>query len=148
MDYVEELLRGLFVSYGSFGTWISIAYGLSWLFLPKFNLDGKMKAMKDKCEKLSWSYRILIFLGFVFISVILTSHSIYVNQQQQIDKLQNRIRNLEQIPNPKRTAARMPQVKKYNSKPTQIIPPLPESQLHKPHLEGVKSINEPNIGGN
>ena len=45
-----------------------------------------MKIAKKKLEAMPWSYRFLVILGLLFISVILTSYSIYEKQNEQIRK--------------------------------------------------------------
>ena len=47
--------------------------------------------MKEKIRIVSWPYRLLMLLGFVFISVVLTSYSLYSQQQQTILKLNEKL---------------------------------------------------------
>ena len=91
-EFIKELLQGTFWSYNSIGSWLGFAVFIFWLFLPKLKWQGKVK---KGLEAISWPYRLLIILGLLFISVILTSYSMYTNKERRNVDLQKEITTLQ-----------------------------------------------------
>ena len=82
--FIKDLFKGFCRSYDGIGIWFSaLSAALFWLF-PSFDSGVKMNAI---IATISLPYRLLIVLGFIFISVILTSYSLYNNQQKDIESL-------------------------------------------------------------
>jgi hypothetical protein len=86
-QFIKDLFKGFISSYSSITTLLSFVVFILWLLLPKLKVEGKMKQTKKILESIPWSYRLLIVLGLLFISVILTSYSMYENKQLQINEL-------------------------------------------------------------
>jgi hypothetical protein len=85
-QFIKDLYRGLCSSFNGIGFWFGAVYAICFLVLPAFDLGAKVNAI-TAIIPLSW--RLLILFGFVFISAILTSYSMYKKQQQKIEELQN-----------------------------------------------------------
>jgi len=90
-EFIKELAKGVFSSYSSITTLLSFVVFIFWLLLPKLKVEGRMKVTKKTLEAIPWSYRLLTVLGFLFVSVILTSYSMYENEQQTIGDLQAKL---------------------------------------------------------
>ena len=86
VEFLKELFTGIFLSINSITTWIGIV-SFIFFFFPK--LGGRMKNQLEKIRP--WPYGLLIFLGLILISIILTSYSMYESKQQQIKVLQKQI---------------------------------------------------------
>jgi hypothetical protein len=84
-EFIKEMLWGVLWSYQSIAFWFGFALLILWFILPKIRWEGKMK---QKLGAASWPGRLLIILGFLYISTIITSYKMYTRQQQTITKLQ------------------------------------------------------------
>lgn len=82
-EFIKEMLRGVFWSYQSLAFWLGLALFILWLFLPKVKWKNKMK---QGFEAVSWSCKLLIILGLLFISTTITSYSMYTDQQKKIEE--------------------------------------------------------------
>lgn len=82
LQFIKELLHGVFLSFASIAFWIGFAPILYYVW-P--SLEGKVNTRLAKIRP----YILHIFPWFILISVILTSYSMYADKQEQINKLQN-----------------------------------------------------------
>jgi hypothetical protein len=102
--FIKNLFKSIFASLNGITTWIGIiSFYLLWL-LPKSNVGDKVNIT---IATISLSSRLLILLGFIFISILLTFYSTYKKQQRKIDELggikdtKQEIRNFLESINPK-----------------------------------------------
>jgi hypothetical protein len=77
--FIKELFRGFIHSYNGIGFWLGAVSVICWRLLPLFDLGSKVDAI---IAAISLPWRLLILLGFIFISVILTSYSMYKKYHQ------------------------------------------------------------------
>jgi hypothetical protein len=87
-QYIKDLFAGFCRSYDGIGFWFGAISAILLLLLPSFDLGGKMNAT---LTIMSLSSRLLIVFGFIFISVILTSYSIYKKHREEIADLQRKL---------------------------------------------------------
>jgi hypothetical protein len=92
--FIKELFKGVFFSFNniiqSLPAWIGIG---SFIVLSCFPILGTK--MKDKLPGIR-KYATHILLGFILISVILTSYSLYEDKQQKVNGLQSSLTSLQQ----------------------------------------------------
>lgn len=84
-EFIKDLFKGFCRSYNGIGIWFGALSAVFFWLSPNFDLGGKVNAT---IAIISLPYRLLIVFGFVFVSVILTSYSLYKKQQLIIDGLQ------------------------------------------------------------
>jgi len=93
-EFIKELAKGVFSSYSSVTTLLSFVVFIFWLLLPKLKVEGRMKVTKKTLGAIPWSYRLLTVLGLLFVSVILTSYSMYNDAHQDINAKKEQITGL------------------------------------------------------
>ena len=84
--FIKDFFKGFFISYNSVGLWFGAVSVICLWLLPTFNLGDEVDTI---IATISLPYRLLILLGFIFISVILTSYSLYKKPQKKTKDLQN-----------------------------------------------------------